>query len=109
MPSSKPAKPTFQKLDAMRRDEGDIERLIAAVGRAIVPSSDFRAVTPSDTAPIAKGPAKALFVGGAGNVVAINEFGVAITFTGVLAGSILPIQTIRVHATGTTATNIVAL
>lgn len=71
------------------------------------------AVTPSDTVAIAlPNPAflpRRLFVGGAGNVVAVMADGGVVTFTGVPAGSFLPIKVTRVNATGTTATNIVAL
>jgi len=51
---------------------------------------------------------KALYVGGAGNLkVTIN--GVALTFTGVPAGTILPIKPSIAWATGSTATLVVAL
>ncbi len=75
----------------------------------MVPNSSFRTVTPSDTHPIKGGPARALYVGGTGDVAALNENGVAVTFAGVPAGAVLPIATSRVNATNTTATNIVAL
>jgi hypothetical protein len=75
----------------------------------MVPNSSFRTVTPSDTYSIKGGPARALYVGGAGDVAALNENGVAVTFTAVPAGAVLPIVTSRVNATNTTATNIVAL
>ncbi len=75
----------------------------------MVPNSSFRTVTPSDTYAIKGGPARALYVGGTGDVVAINENGVAVTFVGVPAGAVLPIVTSRVNATNTTATNIIAL
>ncbi|MCX6849204.1 MAG: hypothetical protein NTY98_09815 [Verrucomicrobia bacterium] len=75
----------------------------------MVPNSSFRTVTPSDTSPIKGGPARALYVGGTGDVVAINENGVAVKFAGVPAGAVLPIATSRVSATNTTATNSVTL
>lgn len=75
----------------------------------MAPNANFVAVTPSDTVDIAGGPARALYIGGAGNVVAINKSDVAVTFLGVPAGTILPISTKRVNATSTTATSIVAL
>lgn len=50
-----------------------------------------------------------LFVGGAGNLVVDMENGATVTFTGVVAGTILPIRVVRVRSTLTTATNIVAL
>lgn len=52
---------------------------------------------------------KALFVGGAGNVtIKHDESASAVTFTGVLAGQILPVKGVRVMA-ATTATNITAM
>lgn len=77
----------------------------------------FVAVTPSDTVNI--GPTSeragtgerpdALYVGGAGNLVAVMPDGSTATFTGVTAGTILPIRPSRVNATSTTATAILAL
>ena len=75
----------------------------------MVPNSSFRAVTPSDTHAIKGGPARALYVGVTGDVAAVNENGVAVIFTAVPAGAVLPIATRRVNATNTTATNIIAL
>lgn len=82
---------------------------VPGVLQDMVPNNSFRAVTPSNTIAIKGGPARSLYVGGAGNLVAINENGIAVTFTAVAAGSILPIVTARVNATNTTATAIVAL
>lgn len=53
-------------------------------------------------------PAEAIYVGGAGIVVAIFEDGSNAQFTAV-AGEILPLKTIRVNSTTTTATLMVAL
>lgn len=58
--------------------------------------------------------AKALYVGGAGDVtvIMVGDYatpGTPVTFSGVPAGTILPIQVRRVNAIGTTATLIVAL
>lgn len=50
----------------------------------------------------------ALYVGGAGNVVVTTIGGDVITFSGVTAGSILPVQVVKV-ASATTATLINAL
>lgn len=71
------------------------------------PAEGAEVVTPSDTVELAQ-YSRALYVGTGGNVAAVID-GTAITFTGVPAGSILPIRTNRVNATNTTATNIVAL
>ena len=68
------------------------------------------AVTPSDSADLARVATKGLFVGGAGNItVDLTDGKTAVLFTGVLAGTFFPVQVKRVRATGTTATNIVAL
>ena len=64
------------------------------------------AVTPADS-DLAK-PARAVYVGGAGDVAVIMASGDEVTFSGCLAGTILPIQVIQIKA-ATTATNILAL
>ena len=67
------------------------------------------AVTPHNTNDLTTA-AKALYVGGAGNVkVDMQGDGSAVTFTGVTAGTVLPIMVSRVYSTDTTATAIVAL
>jgi hypothetical protein len=53
-------------------------------------------------------PADAIFCGGAGVVVAIFEDGSLAPFT-VLAGTVLPLKSIRVNSTSTTATLMNAL
>lgn len=68
---------------------------------------DAAAVTASD-ATVLSGVV-GLFVGGAGNVAVVTSRGTTTTFTGVAAGSTLWIGVTKVKATGTTATNIVAL
>ncbi len=50
-----------------------------------------------------------LYIGGAGNVRVLTEGGNDVTFNGTLAGSYFPIQVLKVFATGTTATNIIAI
>jgi len=50
-----------------------------------------------------------LYVGGTGNVSVITIGGDQITFNGVPAGTTLPIQVLKLRATGTTATLINAL
>lgn len=69
----------------------------------------WAAVTPSDTADIPHGTVKALYVGGAGNLVAVGQDGENATFNSVPAGTVLEINAKRVNSTDTTATNIVAL
>lgn len=72
------------------------------------PAISFFAVTPSDSTALTK-KARALYVGGTGDVTAVDPSGNAVTFSSVQAGTVLPIYTSQVKATGTTATNIVAL
>ena len=73
------------------------------------PSRYAVAITPHDSTDIAGGQlTRGIYVGGAGNIVAIVG-GNAITFTGVVAGTVLPIRCSRVNSTNTTATNLVAL
>lgn len=67
----------------------------------------WKAITPSNAAAIEPIPA-AVYVGGAGDVVAVGTDGVAATF-GATAGGLLQIQPSKILATGTTATGIVAL
>lgn len=72
------------------------------------PTSNFATVTPHDTNSLLTA-CRAIYVGGAGNVVVINEDGESVTFVAVPAGTILPIATKQVKLTNTTATGIVAL
>lgn len=65
-------------------------------------------ITPSDTVSLAA-PARALYVGGAGNISIQPFVGTAVTLVGVPAGAILPVSVTRVNVTGTTATNLVGL
>jgi hypothetical protein len=71
------------------------------------PSTHYVAITPHDSTNYDK--ARGVFVGVGGIVVAIRPDGTAVTFTGAVAGSILPIETIRINSTTTTATDMVAL
>lgn len=72
------------------------------------PSDNYAAVTPSDSTPL-PWLSRGLFVGGAGDVVVVRRDGEQVTFTGVAAGTWLPIRVAGVMATGTTATSIVQL
>lgn len=66
---------------------------------------DAAVVTPSNT--VNFDTASVLFVGGGGNVRVLTAQGSDVTFTGVLAGAVLPLQVLRVFSTSTTATNII--
>ena len=72
------------------------------------PATRVLAVTPHDTNPLAEIP-KALYVGTGGALVLQGVSGTDATLTNVADGSILPIRTKFIRATGTTAANIVAL
>jgi hypothetical protein len=73
------------------------------------PAYHAAAVTPSDANDLGY-VTRGLYVGGAGNVVVImGDFSSTVTFSGVPAGTMLPIAVSRVKATNTTATNIVAV
>lgn len=67
------------------------------------------AVTPNDGADLPDGYTKGIFIGGAGNVSAVMNDGTNIVFTGLLVGVVYNFSVKRINATGTTATNIVAL
>lgn len=69
------------------------------------------AVTPSDTTNLPNGPARAFWVGTAGNVALKCTRGSddVVTFLNVPAGSVLPQGAARVMATNTTATGILAM
>lgn len=70
------------------------------------PASRAAAVTPNDAADLVA-HARALWVGGLGNVAVVTVGGDTVTFTGV--SGLLPVRVKRVLETGTTATGIVAV
>jgi len=74
----------------------------------MTPCMNGEAVTPHNSTDLAQ-TSRAIFVGGAGNLVAVMAGGTTVTFTGVVAGSILPIRVTRINSTNTTATNIVSI
>lgn len=71
------------------------------------PAERAAVVTPHDTNTIEN--TRSVFVGGAGNIKVTMHDGTDVTFVGVGAGTFMPIQVIRVFATGSTATSILAL
>ena len=79
----------------------------------IAPSQYFVAITTSDTANFRSSETtyltKAIYVGGAGNFVAIRDDDTTVTFVGAVAGSVIPISCKRINSTSTTATNLVAM
>lgn len=72
------------------------------------PAVTWATVTPSNTVDLPAG-CRSLYIGGAGDVAVVGHDNVAVTFTAVPAGTILPLAAKRVNATGTDATLIVAL
>lgn len=72
------------------------------------PAEHAAAITPDDATDLAT-PARAIRVGGSGDVVVVTTGGDEVTITGTAAGEILPVRVARVKATGTTATGLLAL
>jgi hypothetical protein len=67
----------------------------------------WTAITPHDSNNLSELP-KGIYVGGAGDVVAVGDDDATATFAA-SAGAVLPIRPKRINSTGTTATAIVAL
>lgn len=72
------------------------------------PGHRAAAVTPNDSTDLTNA-ARALWVGGAGNLAVVTTGGDTVTLTAATAGSVVPVRVARVLSTGTTATAIVAL
>ncbi|TNM66393.1 spike base protein, RCAP_Rcc01079 family [Aliirhizobium smilacinae] len=72
------------------------------------PASAGMAVTPSDTTALSVS-SRAIYIGSGGTLAIRMISGDDLTFIGVPSGSFLPIRVSQVHATGTTASAIVAL
>lgn len=67
-----------------------------------------QSVTPHDTNEL-NAICRGIYVGGAGNVTIVTPSGDTLTFTAVPVGTILPVYARIIKATGTTATNLLAL
>ena len=80
-----------------------------AFDKVLVLVSDWFAITPSDTVSFTQGCARGLYVGGAGNVVLISPQGNTMTVAVVAGQFVRDLMFVRVNATGTTATGLVAL
>lgn len=74
----------------------------------VSPADGAEAVTPHDTNEMTY-ISRALWIGGAGTMTVVTQAGETILFSGIPAGTIIPIRVKIVKATGTTATLIVAL
>lgn len=64
-------------------------------------------ITPSNTVNLAN--PSVVYVGVGGNVRVLTAQGDDVTFVGIPAGAVLPVQVIRVYVTSTTATNLVGI
>lgn len=113
-----PANPTVGALARVRAeallnrgrqaDEVRAQRLETESTGTTVPAEAMRSVSPNDAADLPDGPCRALFVGGAGTVVCTDLTDTEVTLI-CGAGQIIPGWVTRVKATGTNATNIVAM
>lgn len=75
------------------------------------PADRFFAITPSDTVNF-NDVTRGIYIGsisGGAVVVVVGLDGQAVTFNGVVAGSVLPVRAIRVNNTNTTASSLVGL
>jgi hypothetical protein len=66
-----------------------------------------RTVTPSDTVNLSY--PSVIYVGVGGNVQVTTAQGDQVTFVGLIAGQVIPVQVIRVWSTSTTATTMLAI
>lgn len=78
-----------------------------AAAEKVIPATLAVAVTPSDATVLSA--TRALFVGTGGDVAVTMAGGGDVTFTNVPDGTTLPISVTKVLATGTTASDIVAM
>ncbi|UVC09033.1 hypothetical protein IHQ71_28670 [Rhizobium sp. TH2] len=72
------------------------------------PAAHGFAVTPNDTNVLSE-TTRALYVGSAGTLAIVMASGASVTFIGVASGTVLPVRTTKVMATGTSATDILGL
>jgi len=72
------------------------------------PAAHGFAVTPNDSTTLSE-TTRALYVGSAGAVTVLMASGASVTFTGIPAGTMLPVRVTKVMASGTSATDIVGL
>lgn len=75
---------------------------------AIQSAPDCFAISKSDATNFSY-QVRGIYVGGAGAVTVVTPAGSVVTFSGVPAGTILPVRATRVNSTGTDATNMVGL
>ena len=73
------------------------------------PAQSAAVLTPDDNTDITPAPCRGLWIGGAGNISVDMANGDTVLFSGIQAGTLLPIQIKRLRQTNTTATLIAAL
>jgi hypothetical protein len=71
------------------------------------PSGRLVAITKNDSTVLET--TRGLYVGSGGNVVVTDNTGADVTFTGVAAGTLLPIRVTKVKSTNTTAADFMGL
>jgi len=72
-------------------------------------SGACRAITPNDSTDLPLGICRAIYVGVGGDISIDDLSGETVVFKNAISGSVIPVQTARVNATGTTATDLIAL
>lgn len=72
------------------------------------PSGRFYLVTPNDGVDLPFRP-RAIYVGSEGNLTAVDDEGNEVVFVSLLVGVPHPIRPVRIKATGTNISNIIAL
>ena len=72
------------------------------------PASSAVAATPSDEVDLAQ-VSRAIYVGGTGDLAVTMKDGSDVIFKNLVGGTVMAIRASRVHATGTTATDIVVM
>jgi len=72
------------------------------------PANKAFTITPNDVSELEE-VTRALYVGSSGDISLIMKSGQTIIFSGVSAGSILPIRVSHINSTNTTASNIIGL
>ncbi len=73
-----------------------------------LPALEAEAITPHASTGFST-TARGIYVGVSGDIVVVTPSNAALTFKNAVAGTIIPVRCIRVNATSTTATNLIAL
>jgi hypothetical protein len=84
------------------------EKYESRADNVVAPARRGFAITTNDATDLAA-ETRAIYVGVAGDLVAVLSSGDEVTFAGLAGGTLLPVRVRRVKATGTTATQLVGL